>query len=396
MHVRYTAGRNKQCINTSCPATPAFCALLAMLVACISTVEAVERTLDQTKLAEIALTAKDYDVRRATLVQLTDQGALAKVAKEARWLDVRVFAIGKVRDQMLLGQWAGKAPQAAIRLAAVTRITDDGFLVRRLRMEPSATVRAAIVKTLRREGSLRDVALTAYHQKDRAQALQRLRYRRSPEAAAVSAAHEALGRRAEALDIETDQGKLLALALDGSVDVLQAVAARRLSDPAALTQAALRAGDRTVRKIVLAKLNDKVTLNQIAGAADDRPMRLAAARKSEERSWQEIFGAASAKGATLQMLGDALAAVSLFSPVQQDAVNLVQHASLSLIQRGDETRFPEMVDLLEEYGDKALAEAYLNSGHPDLDAAARTWADRRGYAIGPGADVQHAVLGSGR
>jgi uncharacterized protein (DUF2342 family) len=125
-------------------------------------------------------------------------------------------------------------------------------------------------------------------------------------------------------------------------------------------------------------------------------MRLAAARKAGARPWQKVFDAASAKGTTVEMLDDALAAVSLFSDVQPEAVNGVQRACLSLIQRGDESRIPAMVDLLEGYGDKSLAEAYLNSGQPDFDTAARTWADRRGYTIGTGADVQHATWGSGR
>jgi hypothetical protein len=321
---------------------------------------------------------------------------LAKLAVEAKWLDVRVTAIGEVGDQMLLRQWAEEDAQAAIRQAAVTRIAGDGFLVQRLWTESSAAVHTAIVKTLRKQDSLRDVALTAYHQKDREQALQRLRQRESPVVDVVSTMREALERRLEALDTETDSGKLLALALDGNVDVLRAAAARRLSDPIALEQAALHANDREVLKILLEKLNDKAILSHIAEAADDRPMRLAAARKAGAKSWQHIFDAANAKGATVEMLGDALAAVSLFSEVQREAVKRVQHACLSLIQRGDESRITEMVDLLEGYGDKTLAEAYLNCCQPDLNAAARTWAERRGYTVGADADSHRATCGSGR
>ena len=149
-------------------------------------------------------------------------------------------------------------------------------------------------------------------------------------------------------------------------------------------------------KILLEKLNDKAILSQIAEAADDRPMRLAAARKAGAKPWQKIFDAASAKGTTVEMLGDALAAVSLFSDVQWEAVTWVQHVCLSLIQRGDESRIPEMVDLLEGYGDKTLAEEYLNCDQPDLNAAARTWADERGYTVGSGTCSHRATWGSGR
>jgi hypothetical protein len=95
------------------------------------------------------------------------------------------------------------------------------------------------------------------------------------------------------------------------------------------------------------------------------------------------------------MLGDALAAVSLFQE-QPDAVNGVQLASLNLIRRGGESRIPEMVDLPESYGDKTLAEDYLNCGQPDLDSAGWKWANKRGYSSSTGAGSHRATWGSGR
>jgi hypothetical protein len=151
-----------------------------------------------------------------------------------------------------------------------------------------------------------------------------------------------------------------------------------------------------VLKILLMKLEDKAMLHRIAAAADDRAMRLAVAQKAGAQSWWAIFNAATAKGATIEMLGDALAAVSLFPAVQPQAVDGVQHASLNLIRGGDESRIPEMVDLLEGYGDTTLAEDYLNCGQPDLDATARKWANRRGYSIGMGAGSHRATWGSDR
>ena len=125
-------------------------------------------------------------------------------------------------------------------------------------------------------------------------------------------------------------------------------------------------------------------------------MRLAAARKAGTKPWQKIFDAAATRGATVQMLGDALAAIWLFPDVRLEAATLVQRACVDLTQRGDEARIPETADPLEGYGGKALAEAYLNSGQPDLEAAARTWAGRRSYTIGTGATPQQATWGSRR
>jgi len=223
-----------------------------------------------------------------------------------------------------------------------------------------------------------------------------LRYRGSSAAIPVSAADRALERKVEDLDVETDSGKLLALALDGGVDVLRAAAARQLSDPVAVAQASVHATGREVQKILLEKLKDKAVLSQIAETADDRPMQLAAAVKAEVKTWQQVFDAGDATSVRMDGLGEAVATASLFADVQREAARWVRQACVALIRRGDETHIPAMVDLLEGYGDTTLAEAYLNSGQPDLETAARTWADLRGYTIGPGAEVQRAMQRSGR
>jgi len=317
------------------------------------------------------------------------------IAIEAKWLDIRIEAIGKVTNQILLCQWAEKEPQAAIRQAAVARISDDSFLLQCLMVEPSAAVRTIIIETLHERDSLRRVARTAYRQDNREQALRRLQKALQDPASDVVAAHKILERRVKALADEDDNGRFLTLTLEGEFDVLRAAAAQRLNEPASLEQAALRVTDRNVLKILLVKINDNAILNRIAAGAADPPMRLAAARKSGAKSWAQIFDAATTKGATVQMLGDALSAVSLFSVVQWDATTGVQNACLNLIQLGNESRITEMVDLLEGYGDKTLAEDYINCGQPDLDAAARAWAGRRGYRIDFGFGSHRATWGSG-
>ncbi len=350
----------------------------------------------QAALAKIAVEDNDSSVRSAAVQMLDDQTLLTNLAAEAKSLDVRVAAIGKVNHQDLLRQWAEKEPQAAIRQAAVAMIADDAFLAQRLPAERSPAVRAAIVETLRQKDSLRRVALTAYYQEDRAQALRRMQKAFQDPASDVVVAHEGLDRKVKALAEEDDNSKLLAFVLEGEYDVLRVGAARRLSDPTVMEQASLRATSRDVLKILLAKIDDSSILNRIAAGAGDLPMRLAAARRSGAKCWTQIFDAATAGGATVEMLGDALAAVSLFSEVQRDATSAVQQACLNLIRRGDESRIPEMVDLLEGYGDRTLAEDYLNCDQPDLDAQARAWAQRRGYNVGTGAGSRRATWGSGR
>ena len=88
--------------------------------------------------------------------------------------------------------------------------------------------------------------------------------------------------------------------------------------------------------------------------------------------------------------------MSLFGAVQADAKKAVEQACLTLIRRGDESRIPEMVDLLNLYGNVTLCEDYLNCGQPDLYKAGAHWARARGYSIGSGNGSSRAQWGSSR
>lgn len=353
---------------------------------------AAHRVTDQTVLATVLIRETDSYFWGAARDKITDQTLWVKIAEEAEMLDTRVFAIGKLTDQALLCRWAEHHPQAAIRRAVVKRIADDRFLIQRLAAESSAAVRTAIIETLHEKASLREVALHTYHEKDRKRALTLL------SDAQARAENLKLAIRVVKLEHdETDSSKLLTLALEGEFDVLRVEAVRCLKDPSGLQQAALRSRDHGVLKALLSRIDDKTMLNSIASGAADSSMRVAAAQKSGARSWIEIFDATTASGASAQMLGDAVAAVSLFPKVQPDAITALQTACLSLIRRGDEARVPEMVDLLDGYGDKRLAEDYMNCGQPDLGGAGQEWAVKHGYSVKAGENGSHrAAWGSDR
>lgn len=189
--------------------------------------------------------------------------------------------------------------------------------------------------------------------------------------------------------------KLVETAVRGAFDVVCRAAAERLSAQDDLAAVALATGDRDVLKIVLAKLDDPVRLKQVAEGAADAAMRLAAARKGTLRSWTQIFGEAKSRTVESRLaLGDALAAVSLFLNAQSDAVEAVQQACLAMIRQGDESRIPEMSDLLTLYGDKRQGEDYLNCGQPDLENSGTRWANAHGFNVGRGNGSNRARFGS--
>ena len=175
--------------------------------------------------------------------------------------------------------------------------------------------------------------------------------------------------------------------------MLRWAAAEKLISTDDVQRVAVESTDRQVLMRVLAKIGsqDHAVLNKIADSAAEPAMRLACAQKGGMLSWESIFLTASRDP---RALGDALAAVALFQDVQSDAINAVQETCLAMIRRGDESRIPEMADLLEVYGDTRLAVDYLNCGQPDLYETGRAWAHKRGYSISLGSGSSRARWGS--
>ena len=356
---------------------------------------AASRLTFQEPLKKIALADEHGEVRAAAVGQITGRDTLEDLAGGgAKWMDVRVAAIARLDDTPKLREWAQTAPEAAIRQAAVKRIGGDAFLLARFSGKSSAAVRGAIIETLHEKQALRATARAAYHEPDRLAALKRLRNEMADPAPDIVTAHKELAAQAGALGTETDAGRLADLALNASFDVLRLAATGKLSELAGLERVALASTSREVLRVALEKIADKETLNRLAASAADPALRLAAAQKAGAMSWQRIFADASVRGGTAQALGDALAAVALFPERQEDVEESVQQAALNLIRRGDESRIPEIADLLEPYGDKTLAEDYVNCGQPDLSNAAYLWAGSRGYSAFRGNGSSRASWGS--
>ena len=358
-------------------------------------VAAIEKIKSQAVLTRIVRTDHDQEVRQAAVERITDQAILIKMAGKSEESSTRILAISQIKDQSLLQQWAHSDPQAAIRQIAIEQITDDSFLLNRMSQEPSSAVRTSIISMLHEKQSIRTLALTAYYLSDRDYAFKRLTGGFKDPAEDVYSAQNELNRRVKSLHDEKDNNKLLEILLKGEFDVLRLAAVQQMNDVSLLEKAALQCSDREVLAVLLNKINDQSSLIRISGSAKDKALRLAAAKKSGKKTWITIFDDVTSKGSPAYMLGDAIAAVSLFSETQSDAVEGVQEACLNLIRKGDESRIPEMADLLEAYGDKTLAEDYLNCGQPDLDDAARDWCSRRGYNIGRGYGSNRARWGSG-
>jgi hypothetical protein len=59
----------------------------------------------------------------------------------------------------------------------------------------------------------------------------------------------------------------------------------------------------------------------------------------------------------------------------------VENALLAFDFIGKAEIVPLLVEKLNAAGTETMAEAYLNCGNPELEEAARKWAEKRGYKI---------------
>jgi len=136
-----------------------------------------------------------------------------------------------------------------------------------------------------------------------------------------------------------------------------------------------------VRKAAFKKLNEN-SLNDLIQKAKDPALILAAKIRLGRISWNEAF---SIKNSSTGTLGDVIGAAALVDIPQPTSSDVVT-ACHNYIRRGDASRIPELRSLLLRYGDKTLAEDYLNCGKEELADAAREWGRAHGYNIktGPG------------
>ncbi len=101
----------------------ALCIALFVPVGCggFASLESVERTRDQTKLAKIAVEAWEPHVREAAVEKLNDQNSLAKIAVEDDDSDVRHAAVEKLTNQATLAKIAIEDDDRRVRQAAVEK-----------------------------------------------------------------------------------------------------------------------------------------------------------------------------------------------------------------------------------------------------------------------------------
>ena len=132
------------------------------------------------------------------------------------------------------------------------------------------------------------------------------------------------------------------------------------------------------RKRAFNKLNTE-SLKIIATTSEqDKAMEIAAKIILNQTNWSKEFLDTSSE--RLDWVIGAAALVEKPKPTSASIVN----ACHTYIKRGEHSRIPELRNLLLRYGDKPLAEDYLNCGNNKLYDAGSEWCRKNGYNVKAG------------
>ncbi len=337
--------------------------------------EEVGQVNDQNKLADIAITDIRMDQRKAAVEKIMDQNLLAKVALLSDE-EISLAAIEKISDQKILADIIIQKKYKLFSKPMIERITDQQALADiAFKACDSASGRSAIEKlsdqsilaNLTIEKDLpEEMRMTAISKISDQQLLTKL----ITDSDFDPGTQETIFRKIN------DPQHLVAIALSTKSGNMKigVNAAQQIADPSDLFRIVMESQNVIVRRVAYLKLNDHTLLARLAKEPKDPAVRIATALRLGKTSWKEVIGQA-----TQNKLypGDVIGAMVLaFSdPVMKDSLVPVFSA---YFRKGDTSRLPELVFLLNLYGTRALAEDYLYCGNDELRNAGEKWLQNNG------------------
>lgn len=366
---------------------------------------ALDELNNQDVLAMIVVENENTGIQSAAFKKITDQSAFVSVVLKSKNKEFVDSAWNKLTDQKTLKQLADTVKAAGIRIIAVSKINDDNFLLKRSKVDISDAVRKLAVERIASFEILTQVATSSYFSELREIAKEKVHqtvYFDDPQLLKkqnelidkIRAVDIIIERKLAEIKNEPDENRLADLAINSEFDLLCVEAVKNIVHQPPLPRIIIESKDRNIMKYAFTNLKNIAGLKEVAEKATDDAIKLAAELRLKMKTIDEAFSDALNDDRSSKGLGDVLAAISLL-PNLEDINKEVTDACLILIKRGDESRIPELVELLLNYGDIALTEDYLNCGQPDLYTAGEQWANNHGYNIGSGYGSNRARWGSG-
>jgi hypothetical protein len=289
-----------------------------------SRIRAVNKITDQNILLKVVIDDSNPYVQLAAVNRIADQDLLYRVVMDTEDKEVRRAAFSKISDRDLINKLATESSDWEIRLSSIEKVTDQNILYKIVLQNPPNKELAAAVEKCESENISKFI-------------------------------NESIGQE-------------LKLRIIGF-----------LKDQKQLTDIAIDNDDWKVRQAAFGKL-DESSLDIITREAKDPASVLAANIRLGRTNWKEAF---SFKSNTAGKLGDVIGAAALVDDPQPTSYDVVA-ACHNFIRLGDSSRIPELINLLNRFGDVSLAEDYINCGHDQLYEAGAKWGSEHGYAISTG------------
>lgn len=280
-----------------------------------------------------SLTSTNYKARIRAVNKITDQNILFKLALEDNSFAVKMEAFNKITDQKLINRLAIEGKEPILRLEATNKITDQNILYK-VALEDIYEIKVAAMNRL-------------------------------------------------------NPSHLAKLAGDFKEQELKLKVVDLLNDQIELINISQNNDNWQVRKAAFNKLSYG-SLDILTREAKDPALILSAKIRLGLISWNEAFSGKSNSTETLSNVIGAAAIVDTPQPTSYDVVS----ACHKFIQLGDASRIPELIFLLNKFGDVSLAEDYMNCGESRLEDAGCKWGRARGYSYTTGHGSNRVRWGS--
>ncbi len=338
------------------------------------------RINDQNKLADIAISDTRKDQRKTAVEKITDQNLLARVALLSDE-EISLIAIEKISDQKILADVIIQNRYKLFSKPMIERITDQEALADiALKAGDSEAGRSAVEKLSDQPVLANLVIEKDLSEEMRMKAIGKLNDQQLL-AKLITDADFDLGTQEVIFRKINDPQLLVVIALSarpGNTKI-GVNAAQQIADQSDLFKIVMESQNIVVRRVAYLKLNDPTLLARLAKEPKDPAVRIATALRLGRTTWKEVVGQATQNKL---YSGDVIGAMVLaFSdPVMKESLVPVFSA---YFKKGDPSRLPELVFLLNLYGTKALAEDYLYCGKDELRTAGEKWLESNGMRTYP-------------
>jgi len=337
---------------------------------------AIEKVQDYNLLEKIAVNDPLAEMRTAAIRPDFSKSLLAVIALGDSASMVRIKALSLVDDQDVLIKVAIQDRDPKLRMVAIEKVDDQNILLTSAQNDPNLLVRVTAVKRINNQEALKKIYSGSA----------------DPEVQIAS------------IDRIQDETFMLGVALNNSFPAVRLVAANKINDQLLLTKIVLETFDANLRETVFKRvfeqeyllkitvgisdwqirsnafnrLNDSL-LVELVNITNDPAIHLAVQVRSGQTTWKEAFSEVG-----MSNLVGAIALVRDPLPTTGDVLSLC-HKFIAL---GDASRIPELRNLLVRFGDKSLAEDYMNCGNTNLEESGRKWCADHGYLVeaGPGSN----------